>query len=145
METVTRERHFPKFLCRNGQQQIESIVRQVQVRTIAFGMLWDCSSGLVCIPQTWPAAMTSAVRLPARSQLTPQGANRQGPVAGPSTPKGNRDELGVATVLFAAIWTVQWLRVSVCQRAVPSHLCTADSRRICDYTVYPGACCGTLS
>jgi len=145
METVARERHFPKFLCRNGQQQIESIVRRVQVRTIAFGMLWDCSSGLGCIPQTWPAAMTSAVRLPARSRLTPQGANRQAPVAGPSAPKSSRDELGLATVLFAAIGTVQWLGVSGCRRAVPSHLCTANSQHICDYMVYPGARCDMLS
>ena len=136
-----RERHFPKFLCQNGQQRIESIVRRVQVRTIAFGTLWDCSSGLVCIPQTWPAAMTSAVRLPARGRLTPQGTNRQAPVAGPSTPKGRRDELGLATVLFAALGTVQWLRGSGCRRAVPSHLCTADSRRIFGYMVYPGKHC----
>jgi len=62
---------------------------------LLFGTLWDCSSGLVCIPQTWPAAMTLVVRLPARGRLTPPGANRQAPVAGPSTPKGRRDKLGL--------------------------------------------------
>jgi len=65
-------------------------------------MYWDCSFGLVCIPQTWPAVMTLAVRLPARSLLTPQGANHQAPVAGPSAPKGSQEELWLATALFAA-------------------------------------------
>jgi len=89
--------------------------------------------------------MTLAVRLPARSWLTPLVANHQAPVAGPSAPKGSREELWLATVLFAAIGTVWWLRGSGCRRAAPLYLCTAGSQRICDYMVYPGARCGMLS
>jgi len=89
--------------------------------------------------------MTLAGRMPARSQLTPQEANLQAPVAGLSAPKGSLDVLGLVTVLFAVIRTVWWLRVSECWRTVPSHLCTAHSGRICDYMLYPGAHCDMLS
>jgi len=128
------------FYAKMGNSKSKVLV-EFKSEQMLFGTLWDCGSGLVCIPQTWPAAMTLAVRLSARGRLTPPGANRQAPVARPSSPKGKRDELGLATVLFVALGTVQWLRVSGCRRAVPSHLCTADSRRIFGYMVYPGALC----
>ena len=133
-----------RFYAEMGNSKSKVLV-EFKSEQLLFGTLWDYSSGLFFIPRTWPAAMTLAVRLSARGRLTPPGANRQAPVACPSDPKGRRDELGLATVLFAALGTVQWLRGSGCRRAVPSHLCTADSRRIFGYMVYPGARCGTLS
>jgi len=67
------------FYAEMGNSKSKILV-EFKSKQLLFGTLWNCSSGLVRIPQTWPAAMTLAVRLPARGRLTPQGANRQATV-----------------------------------------------------------------